>query len=493
MNKPLNLRRVAAAAVAAVSLCASIAAYAAATIVIVNGDPAGVGFNDATPAAPVGGNTGTTVGLQRLNVYQAVAANWGAQLTSTQTIKVYATWEALTCTATSAVLGSAGAWDVIRDFPGAPFTDTWYSVALANKLSGVDQTPGDPAATDIRDVLGVDIVARFNVNLGSATCLTGAPFYLGLDNNHGALIDFYTVLLHELGHGLGFQAFTSGQTGARLSDGAPHPAMWERFMLDTTTGKTWFNMTDAERAASGLNSRRLVWTGANVTANAATVLSAGTPALRIASIPVPSATGSYTVGTASFGAALGAPGVSAQLMPIVAQAGGTGPGCDPFNAINTAAARNNIVLIDRGVCGFAVKAKNAQNAGAKGVVIANNAAGSPPPGLGGTDPTVTIPTASVTQADGVVLKAALAFRSRTLSGVTATLGVDLTQLAGADPLGRVLLYTPNPFQGGSSVSHWDTIAFPNLLMEPAINGDLTHNVTAPSDLTLKLFLDLGWN
>jgi hypothetical protein len=57
----------------------------------------------------------------------------------------------------------------------------------------------------------------------------------------------------------------------------------------------------------------------------------------------------------------------------------------------------------------------------------------------------------------------------------------------------VLLFTPDPFQGGSSVSHWDTIAFPNLLMEPNINGDLTHSVTVPQDLTRQLLLDIGWN
>jgi hypothetical protein len=42
------------------------------------------------------------------------------------------------------------------------------------------------------------------------------------------------------------------------------------------------------------------------------------------------------------------------------------------------------------------------------------------------------------------------------------------------------------------VSHFDTIAFPNLLMEPAINGDLQHAVTLPWDLTFELLKDIGW-
>jgi hypothetical protein len=76
--------------------------------------------------------------------------------------------------------------------------------------------------------------------------------------------------------------------------------------------------------------------------------------------------------------------------------------------------------------------------------------------------------------------------------VNATLLLDASIPAGADSAGRVRMYSPNPFEGGSSVSHWDTTPFPNLLMEPGINGDLTHNVMAPFDLTTSLFTDLGW-
>jgi hypothetical protein len=37
-----------------------------------------------------------------------------------------------------------------------------------------------------------------------------------------------------------------------------------------------------------------------------------------------------------------------------------------------------------------------------------------------------------------------------------------------------------------------TSAFHNLLMEPAINADLTHFVKPPYDLTLPMFHDIGW-
>jgi hypothetical protein len=64
--------------------------------------------------------------------------------------------------------------------------------------------------------------------------------------------------------------------------------------------------------------------------------------------------------------------------------------------------------------------------------------------------------------------------------------------SGKDLAGHPQMYAPNPLESGSSVSHWNTTAFPNQLMEPAINGDLTHSVMPPQDLTLSLLRDIGW-
>jgi hypothetical protein len=297
-----------------------------------------------------------------------------------------------------------------------------------------------------------------------------------------------TVVLHEVAHGLGFATFTNGTTGAFQSGS---PSVFDQFLVDAPSGLTWANMTAAQRVASAISTRKLVWNGPNVTTSVGSLLQPGTPELRVTS-PA-SVAGTYLVGLAAFGPPLTTGGLSGEIMPISSQPDdGGGIGCAPFNVANALAAQGKIALMDRGICGFTVKVKNAQNAGAIGAIIVNNVAGSPPPGLGGSDPTVTIPTIAITQADGALLKDALRFRSRGRSGVLAQILVNLAVRQGADPLNRALMYTPNPFIGGSSVSHWDTSATPNLLMEPNINGDLTHSVGMPQDLTRELLRDLGW-
>jgi hypothetical protein len=460
-------------------------AHAAATITIVNGNAPGVGFNDPTPAAPVGGNPGTTLGQQRLNAFQYVASLWGAKLDSSVEIRILSTFEPLTCTATSAVLGSAGPRDVESDFPNAPVPGTWYHVALADKLAGVDLFP---PALDIPAGGGADIRARFNSRLGLfSNCLPGSPFYLGLDGNHGTAIDLVEVLLHEFAHGLGFSTVTDGTNGTYL---AGQPSIYDHFAFDNTAGKTWVQMTDAERAASAINPRQLVWIGANVTAAAPLVLVPGTPHL-VVNAPS-SIAGEYLAGAASFGAPLESPGLNRQLMPVV-ENGKLGLACSALDDDNAQAVKNRIAFVQRGSCTFVVKAGNVQAAGAVGMIVVDNVAGTPPPDLGGTDPTITIPAVRITLADGIKLLSAMNLTAgNRSSGVVARLGVDLSQLAGADKDGRVLLYTPNPFQPGSSVSHWDTSAFHNLLMEPAINADLTQSVVPPQDLTFPMFKDIGW-
>ncbi len=73
--------------------------------------------------------------------------------------------------------------------------------------------------------------------------------------------------------------------------------------------------------------------------------------------------------------------------------------------------------------------------------------------------------------------------------VNGTLVSDPTRLAGADELGRALLYSPNPVQPGSSISHFDLSATPDLLMEPVASPSVP---LGELDLTLPHFRDIGW-
>lgn len=440
------------------------AASATATITIVNVNAPGVGFNDPTPVKKAGGNKGRTLGEQRLIAFQYAANIWGATITSPVEIKIAASFEPLACDASSAVLGSAGTISIFSDFPNAPQPNTWYPAALANKLAGTDL---DPANADIR--------ARFNSEIGTPNCLAGIGWYLGLDNDHGTDIDLVTVLLHEFAHGLGFASFIDETKGTPIRGLVD---IYSAHLLDTTTGKTWDAMSSAQRKASAINPRNVVWTGQNVLANVTNVLQLGTPLLKELS---PTAA-DYQVGTASFGPAVTAQGVTG---PVALANDGTGTITDACEAVPSGSLSGKIALVDRGTCTFVTKALNVQAAGALAMIVADNQPGEPPAGLGGTSTDVTIPSVRVTQTDGATLKSQL-------PSLTVTLGLDTTLFAGANKARQPYVWTPNPVQPGSSVSHWDVLAFPNQLMEPNINDDLTHDVTVPTDLTFELLKDIGW-
>ena len=243
------------------ALLVAAPAFAAATITIVNVDGPGEGFNDPTAAVPVGGNPGTTVGQQRLLAFQFAADLWGAVLDSDVEIRIQASFDPLACTATTGTLGAAGALTISSNFPGAEVPNTWYHAALANKLSGVDQSTSN------------DLVAFFNSNLGQPTCLPSRFWYYGFDTGHGTGINLVTVLLHEFGHGLGFANFVTEQTGASPLG---LPDIYGTYSLDLSTGKHWNEMTVPELVASAVNSRRVVWDGINVTNAVPTTLNAGT-------------------------------------------------------------------------------------------------------------------------------------------------------------------------------------------------------------------------
>lgn len=448
----------------------------AATIIVNNVDAPNVGFNDPTPAAPVGGNGGTTVGAQRLIAYQKALELWGKTLASNATIVVQGSFARLSCTATGGTLAQAGAIQIFANFPNAPLDDHWYGIALANAIAGADLTPGPLDPGPLAPPYNDDIVANFNGDLGKPDCLAGSTWYYGLDSTPGPnQIDFLDTFMHEVAHGLGFQNFANEATGS-TPDGLPDVYMANT--LDLDTDQLWNTMNAAQIRASAVNNGRVVWSGPNVTANAPLVLGSY-EGVRL--------TGTLNreieYGAASFGAAPSAANFSGAIVLGTdgVAAPGSGTLTDGCEAI-TAPVAGKIALVDRGLCGFVVKAKNAQNAGAIGVIIANTlgrASFEP----GGTDPTIVVPTIGIGNADGDAIKAAL-------PGVSAEYFIDPSRTAGLAE-GFVRLYAPRTVALGSSISHFDVTAAPSLLMEPFVTSGLRSNSTL--DLTPSLMQDIGWD
>jgi hypothetical protein len=459
-----TLRAVAFMAIAAAWIFAAPQTWAA-TFTLINLDSAGEGFNDPTAAAPVGDNPGITLGQQRLNVFRTACSIWGAYLLSSVNIRVEAKFDAMTpCDATSGVLGRAGAVTTASDFTGAPIANTWYSIALANKLAGTDLAPS----------VG-DITATFNSSVDNSTCLGTTGWYYGYDHDNGTNIDLLTVVLHELGHGLGFQTFTNVSTGG-FQNGRPD--IYARNLFDDSFGLRWDQMTSSQRSASAVNTGQLVWNGQNVTSAAPHFLG---PAALVRIDQPASIAGEKDFGTAEFGPSPPSPAIAAEV--ILADDGvvPTTDACGPL--VNAAQIAGKIALIDRGTCTFVEKAQRAQAAGAVAVIIGNNVAGAPP-GMAGSDPSITIPVVSITQDDAALIQNEIAFGTP----VFATIGVDPAHIAGTDTQGKVRMYAPAPLELGSSVSHFDVTAEPSLLMEPFITNGLTSSV----DLTQYALADIGW-
>jgi len=84
---------------------------------------------------------------------------------------------------------------------------------------------------------------------------------------------------------------------------------------------------------------------------------------------------------------------------------------DGCNALPSGSLSGKIGLIQRGgssSCTFALKVKNAQNAGAIAAIIYNNAAAANfPSSMGGTDTTITIPSVLITNSEGEYIKTQL--------------------------------------------------------------------------------------
>ena len=112
--------------------------------------------------------------------------SWEGYFDSKVPIKVLASWDR---TAPFGVLGTARPGRYFNNFVGAPDKELWYASALANAIVGKDLDPANP-----------EVIIR----------ISAFPFwYYGIDGKPGASqYDLASVVLHEMGHGLGFLSNT---------------------------------------------------------------------------------------------------------------------------------------------------------------------------------------------------------------------------------------------------------------------------------------------
>ena len=149
---------------------------------------------------------------------------WAAHLSSPVPIVIEAFWSELE----ENTLGSAGSvLGVQLTNRGEP--DTWYTTAQASAL--MEQ--------DVLAIIGGDHDIRVNINCSFN------DWYFGTDGNPPfGKIDFVTVVLHEIGHGIGFSGTLSALPGEEEDEfleiarwglsyeETPYPYIYDRFAED---------------------------------------------------------------------------------------------------------------------------------------------------------------------------------------------------------------------------------------------------------------------
>ena len=166
------------------------------------------------------------------------------------------------CTATGALLGSAGPNRIYRDFAGRSAWRAPGTVqATANSRAGVHLNPGES-----------DLGATFNSDIDNPTCLGATSWWYGIGAPAPAgTIDFFTVVLHEIGHGIGVLSLVNLTTGAKFGG---FDDAYERWLWDWTLGG-WPGLTNAQRVASAVNTGQVIFWGPRATEAARGFLSAG--------------------------------------------------------------------------------------------------------------------------------------------------------------------------------------------------------------------------
>jgi uncharacterized repeat protein (TIGR01451 family) len=175
-------------------------------------------------------------------------------------IVVEAHWSALG--EDSHILGGAMG-DIAINFSNAPLSNTWYPAPLANTLAGVDVNDNDGYDFD-GDSLDedVEIYVEFNRDF--------QDWYFGTDGNTPfEKWDFASVVLHELGHGLGFAGsmivYSNGL--GYWGYGTDYPDIYDRFVENGSGQLLVDNFANGSTAlAAQLQSDNLFFDGPNARA-----------------------------------------------------------------------------------------------------------------------------------------------------------------------------------------------------------------------------------
>ena len=142
---------------------------------------------------------------------------WSTHLESSVPIRIRANWTALG----GNTLGSAGPTLLFTLTGDGVEPNTFYTIAQASAMTG----------EDLVNQNSVDFDIRVNMNCEFSS------WYFGLDANPSLNdIDMVTVLLHEIGHGIGFIGSMRGNNDTRSVNwgisNPPLPIIYDQFTLD---------------------------------------------------------------------------------------------------------------------------------------------------------------------------------------------------------------------------------------------------------------------